>query len=95
MGRVDDGQVQELRRWAQGLSTDPRPEVQAAAKNEGSRSVDLDGGGLAVYDTKAPTNVHLAFPDEAYQVEVFSPTGDLALRLVANGKIQPVPAPAP
>ena len=31
-GAVDDGQVQELRRWAQGLSTDPRPEVQAAAK---------------------------------------------------------------
>jgi hypothetical protein len=39
--------------------------------------------------------VHLAFPDEAYQVEVFSPAGDLALRLVSNGKIQPVPAPAP
>jgi hypothetical protein len=32
MGRVDDGQVQELRRWAQGLSTDTRPEVKAAAK---------------------------------------------------------------
>jgi hypothetical protein len=32
MGPVDDGQVQELRRWAQGLSTDPRVEVQAAAK---------------------------------------------------------------
>ena len=70
-------------------------EVQAAAKNEGSRSVELDGGGLAVYDTKAPTNVHLAFPGEAHQVEVFSPEGDLALRLVSNGKIQPVPAPAP
>ena len=32
MGHVDDGQVEELRRWAQGLSTDPRPEVKAAAK---------------------------------------------------------------
>ena len=68
-------------------------EVQAAAKNEGSRSIELDGGGLAVYDTKAPTNLHLAFPGEAYQVEVFSPEDDLALRLVSNGKIQPVPAP--
>lgn len=29
---VEDGQVEELRRWAQGLSTDTRPEVQAAAK---------------------------------------------------------------
>jgi hypothetical protein len=32
MGIVESGQVEELRRWAQGLSTDPRPEVQAAAK---------------------------------------------------------------
>jgi hypothetical protein len=29
---VEDGQVEELRRWAQGLATDSRPEVQAAAK---------------------------------------------------------------
>jgi hypothetical protein len=70
-------------------------EVQAAAKNEGSQSIELEGGGLAVYDAKAPTNVHLAFQGEAYQVEVFSPEGALALRLVSNGKIQPVPAPAP
>ena len=66
-------------------------EVQAAAKNEGSRSLELDGGGLAVYDPKAPTNVHVAFPGQAYQIEVFSPENDLALRLVTNGKIRPVP----
>ena len=66
-------------------------EVQAAAKNEGSRSLELEGGGLAVYDAKAPGNVHLAFPGEAYQVEVFSPEGDLALRLVSSGKIRTVP----
>ena len=28
-----------------------------------------------------------------FQVEVCSPEDDLALRLVSNGKIQPVPAP--
>jgi hypothetical protein len=32
MADVDDGQVDELRRWAQGLSSDPRAEVKAAAK---------------------------------------------------------------
>jgi len=32
MAGMDDGQVEELRRWAKGLSTDPRPEVKAAAK---------------------------------------------------------------
>jgi hypothetical protein len=29
---VEDGQVEELRRWATGLATDSRPEVKAAAK---------------------------------------------------------------
>jgi hypothetical protein len=29
---VDDGQVEELRKWAVGLSADGRPEVRAAAK---------------------------------------------------------------
>lgn len=29
---MDDGQVGELRRWADGLTTDTRPEVKAAAK---------------------------------------------------------------
>jgi hypothetical protein len=32
MAGVEDAQVEELRRWAKGLSTDPRPEVKAAAK---------------------------------------------------------------
>jgi hypothetical protein len=31
-GKVDDGQVEELRRWAAGLAKDGRPEVRAAAK---------------------------------------------------------------
>jgi len=39
---VDDGQVDELRRWAEGLSTDSRPEVQAAAKAITLLADDLD-----------------------------------------------------
>ena len=39
---MDDGQVEELRRWAQGLSTDPRPEVKAAAKAITMLADDLD-----------------------------------------------------
>lgn len=66
-------------------------EVQAAAKNKGSRTLQLEGGGLAVYDPKVPTNLHLAFPDEHYQVEVFAPQRGLALSLVSSGKIRPVP----
>ncbi len=39
---VEDGQVGELRRWAQGLATDARPEVQAAAKAITLLADDLD-----------------------------------------------------
>lgn len=42
MRNVEDGQVEELRRWAQGLSTDTRPEVQAAAKAITMLADDLD-----------------------------------------------------
>lgn len=65
-------------------------EIQAAAKNPKAKTVDLEGGGLAVYDPAVPTNVHLAYPKDAYQVEVFSPDAGVALRLVSNGAIRPV-----
>ena len=32
MQQMEDAQVEELRRWAAGLSNDSRPEVKAAAK---------------------------------------------------------------
>jgi hypothetical protein len=42
MRTVEDRQVEELRRWAQGLSTDTRPEVQAAAKAITMLADDVD-----------------------------------------------------
>ncbi len=77
------------------VATYPRPngyaEVQAAAKNDGSKSFELPDGGLAVYDPASPTNVHVGFQGKAYQIEVFAPEKGLALRLVTNEKIKPVP----
>ena len=77
------------------VATYPRPngyaEVQAAAKNDGSKSLELPDGGLAVYDPASPTNVHVGFQGKAYQIEVFAPEKGLALRLVTNEKIKPVP----
>ncbi len=35
------------------------------------------------------TNVHLAYPDQPYQVEVYSPRVGEALRLVGNGTVKP------
>jgi hypothetical protein len=65
-------------------------EVQAASKNPRAKTIDLTGGGLAVYDPAVPTNVHLAYPTDAYQVEVFSPEPGVAQRLVSKGAIRPV-----
>ncbi len=65
-------------------------EIQAAAKSPTAKTIDLPGGGLAVYDPAVPTNVHLAYPKDAYQIEVFSPEAGVALRLVSKGAIRPV-----
>ena len=77
------------------VATYPRPngyaEVQAAANEEGSKSFELADGGLAVDDPASPTNVHVGFPGKAYQIEVFAPEKGLALRLVTNEKVEPVP----
>jgi hypothetical protein len=64
-------------------------EVQRAAR-PGTKTIRLPGGGIAVYDASGSTNVHLAYPDEPYQVEVFSPRLDVARGLVASGAVQPL-----
>jgi len=65
-------------------------EIEAAAKGPDAKTIELEGGGIAVYDPSVPTNVHLAYPQDAYQVEVFSPDQGVALRLVSKGAIRPV-----
>ena len=76
------------------IATYARPngfaEIRAASKNPKAKTIDLADGGLAVYDPSVPTNVHLAYPKDAYQVEVFSPEAGVALRLVSNGAIRQV-----
>jgi hypothetical protein len=61
-------------------------EVTNAAKGENVETIDLPSGGLAVVDA---TNVHLAYPDQPYQAEVYSPQAGLARELVENGTIRP------
>jgi hypothetical protein len=76
------------------IATYDRPngfqEVQSAAETEGTETISLENGGLAVYDPRSPTNVHLAFPGQSYQIEVYEPTGVLAANLVRRGAIRPV-----
>jgi hypothetical protein len=40
-------------------------------------------------DETSGTNVHLAYPDQPYQVEVYSPRVGEARSVVANGTIRP------
>lgn len=64
-------------------------EVSRAAEGEDVTKLELPRGGLAVVDKAPSTHVHLAYPDQPYQVEVYSPQVGEALRLVANGTVRP------
>jgi len=60
--------------------------IQRTANDKGQKTIKLTGRGLAVFNPKVPTNVHLAYPGSDYQVEVFDPAGK-ARQLVASGRV--------
>jgi hypothetical protein len=68
-----------------GLAT-----VRAAAKRAGAATAELRGGALAVYDRSRPTSVFVGNPGADYQIEVYHPDAEQALRLVVSGQIVPI-----
>jgi hypothetical protein len=72
------------------VATYPFPDalagIQRVAKQKVQQTIKLAGGGLAVFNTKIPTDIHLAYPGSNYQVEVFDPAGKVR-QLVATGQI--------
>jgi hypothetical protein len=64
--------------------------VQRAAKRRGAISLKIEHGGLLVFNTGAPKNVHFAYPKAKYQVEVYSPSPEQARALVLTGAIKPI-----
>jgi hypothetical protein len=100
-----DGRI-FVRYLPQGVAAgDPRPDfltvgtyprqnafadLKKAAEREGSISVNIDNGGIAVFDSKKPTSVYFSYPDVKYQVEVFAPSGETARSLVLAGEIKPL-----
>ena len=64
--------------------------LQDLSKQPNEQSASVPGGGLAVYDTAAPTNVYVAFPGSNVQIEVFDPSAARALRLATSGRVVPV-----
>jgi hypothetical protein len=65
--------------------------IRKAARSSDSRVVEVEGGGVALVSESNPTSVYLAYPESEYQIEVFDPDPERALRLVTSGQIQPVP----
>jgi hypothetical protein len=60
------------------------------AKQANEKTVPAPGGGFAVYNTSAPTNVYVAFPGSDVQIEVYDPSARKARRLVTTGRVAPV-----
>jgi hypothetical protein len=81
MERVDDGQVDELRRWAQGLSTDGRPEVKAAAKAIMMLAEDLEAARSQLLEERM---IREALESRLADEEAAEMERDLRKRLLAR-----------
>ena len=51
---------------------------------------ELPGGGLAYQDPAYPKSVHVAFRGVQYQIEVYDPSPEEAMRVATSAQVQPV-----
>jgi hypothetical protein len=51
------------------------------------QQIPLPGGGLAVVEKSDPSSIHVAYPGEDVQIEVFEPTPGAAQKLVLSGRL--------
>jgi hypothetical protein len=65
-------------------------ELRSEARREGGFTLALPRGGIAYFRERRSRNVLVAYPASRHQIEVFDPTPQRALRLVAAGRIVPV-----
>lgn len=64
--------------------------TQRAARSGDTVTINIPGGGIAIYAKQAPTNVHIAFPSVAAQAEVFDPSRGVPPKLASGGKVIPI-----
>ena len=65
--------------------------ISGMAAEEGLRRVKV-GEMVGFYDPERPTNIYLGFPDRPdFQVEVFHPEAEGAIKVVRSGDIVPMP----
>ena len=63
--------------------------TRAASKKAGAVAIPLRNGAVAFYQRTRPTNVYVALPGVAEQVEVFDPSAGRARAIVAAHRVKP------
>jgi hypothetical protein len=63
---------------------------QALKNVSKGREISIPGGGIALVDEKYRNSVHLAYPGEAYQIEVYDPSPARSLEVARSGAVRPV-----
>ena len=63
---------------------------RTAGEGGGEQIAKSDDGAVVLLDPNSPNNVHMAYPGENTQIEVFSPVAGEALRL-SKTRVQQVP----
>ena len=61
--------------------------LEKASKKRGAIGGDVPGGGRSLYWRKNPGSVYVAYPVTDYLVELYSPSGQQARKLVQAGSI--------
>jgi hypothetical protein len=62
-------------------------EITSLSKKSGETSINLPGGGLAVFKSTDPGDIHLAYPGSDVQIEVFDLSPAVARNLVSSGRV--------
>jgi hypothetical protein len=70
---------------------DPVGALERTGEGEGKEIASSDNGAVILLDTASPDNVHLAYPGEEVQIEVFSPVPREALEIASRDQVVPVP----
>jgi hypothetical protein len=64
--------------------------LRRSARQQGTRSGRLPGGGIYIVSRDRPNSVYAAYRGTGLQIEVFSPSASQARQLVASGDLRPV-----
>jgi hypothetical protein len=64
--------------------------LQHEANKPGASTDTAPGGGFVLTSTDAPQSVYLAYPDSNYEIEIYDPSPQSALKLATSGAIVPI-----